>query len=662
MRIAAACGFVAIGVGFMAVAPLRASAGELKFEHTQSLLKTYCSACHSGKSPAAGFNLSQVATEASLVDQAERWTHIANRLRNGEMPPRGMPAPPLEDKEALLHWISDSLHNAACSKGTAAAHFPIRRLNKDQYTATIRELLDVHVDVGHDLPQDGAGGQGFDNAAEVLFLSPVLAEKYMDATKNSLEFAMKDSRARKRIGIIEPAGAKADSKAAHDLLEGFLPRAWRRPVSEQEMAPFLALFRQARKQRQTYDQSIAYMLRGVLMSPQFLFRAEGEPMSRDYALASRLSYFLWDSMPDEMLFDLAGTGRLHEPAVLDEEVGRMLRSPKAEAFIESFVTQWLGTRELGHEFVPDAKLFPEYAQSIELQGDVRFQPIVFFHTLLANDLPLTDLIDSNWTIATRTLGKVYFPEIKVRKENSEQPHKIDLPPGSNRGGLLGMPAVLAVSSYPYRTSPVLRGKWVLDTLLGTPPLPPPPNVPALEEHKGAAPKTMRERLSQHRANPVCASCHSRIDPIGFALENYDAIGRWRTEDAGKPIDAVGELPDGTKFNGPEELKKVLMAKKDLVIRNLTTRMLGYALGRGLTRQDTCAVDAIIDQLAANGYRAQTLIRAIVNSPAFNQESSGSGPLPDGRGETSSANTKLEPAVASAAQASVARSGEASRHE
>ena len=657
MRIAAVCGFMAIALGFVTVGPVRASAGEFTFDRTQSLLKTYCASCHSGKSPAAGFNVSQIATEASLVDQAERWTRIANRVRNGEMPPRGLPAPALDDKEALLHWISDSLHSAACSKGAPTAHFPIRRLNKDQYTATIRELLDVHVDVGHDLPADGAGGQGFDNAAEVLFLSPVLAEKYMDAAKNSLEFAVTDSRARKRIGIVEPAGGTSDLKAAQDLLAGFLPRAWRRPVSEHEMAPFVGLFKQARKRRQTYDQSVVYMLRGVLMSPQFLFRAEGEPMNRDYALASRLSYFLWNGMPDEMLFDLAGTGTLHEPAVLDEEVGRMLRSPKAEAFIESFVTQWLGTRELGREFVPDAKLFPEYAQNVELQGDIRFQPIVFFHTLVATDLPLTDLIDSNWTIATRVLAKIYFPDIKLRKDATAQPHKIDLPPGSNRGGLLGMPAVLAVSSYPYRTSPVLRGKWVLDSMLGTPPLPPPPNVPTLEEHQGAAPKTMRERLAQHRANPVCAGCHSRIDPIGFALENYDVIGRWRTEDAGKPIDAVGELPDGTKFDGPTELKKVLMAKKDLFIRNLTTRMFGYALGRGLTREDTCAVDNILNQLAANGYKAQTLIRAIVNSPAFNQENSGSRPLPDGRGAISSANPKLDPAVPS-----VARTAEASRHE
>jgi hypothetical protein len=618
MRFVAVCGVAALAV-------LNANAADFTFDGAQTFLKTYCAACHSGKSPAAGFNISQTPPQTSLADQAERWSHIANRVTNGEMPPRGLPAPPVDDRENFVHWISDSLHTAACSKGVSAARFPIRRLNKDQYTATIRELLDVHVDVGHDLPQDGAGGQGFDNAAEVLFLSPVLAEKYMDAAKNSLDFAVLDSRARKRIGIVEPAAGSAETKAARKLLVDFLPRAWRRPVTEREADLYLNLFRQARKKRQTYDQSVVYMLRGVLMSPQFLFRAEGEPMSTDYALASRLSYFLWNSMPDEMLFDLAGMGKLHEPSVLEEEVGRMLRSPKATSFIESFVTQWLGTRELGREFVPDAKLFPEYAENIELQGDIRFQPIVFFHTLVANDLPLTDLIDSNWTIATRTLAKVYFPDIKIRKDNAAQPHRIELPPGSNRGGLLGMPAILAVSSYPYRTSPVLRGKWVLDSMLGTPPLPPPPNVPALEEHKGAAPKTMRERLAQHRANPVCASCHSRIDPIGFALENYDAIGRWRAEDAGKPIDAVGELPDGTKFNGPEELKKILMAKKDLFIRNLTTRMLGYALGRGLTREDTCAVDGILDQLAANGYRAQTLIRAIVMSPAFT--GAGSGPSP-----------------------------------
>jgi hypothetical protein len=252
-----------------------------------------------------------------------------------------------------------------------------------------------------------------------------------------------------------------------------------------------------------------------------------------------------------------------------------------------------------------------------LQGDIRFQPIVFFHTMLSNNAPITDLLDSNWTIITKKLVTLYGMDKSVlRKEDQEQPHRIELTPGSHRGGLLGMSAILAVSSYPYRTSPVLRGKWVLDAVLGTPPLPPPPNVPALEEHAGAQPKTMRERLAQHRENPVCAGCHSRIDPLGFALENYDALGQWRTQDAGKPIDNTGELPDGTRFEGPDELRTVLLEKKDLFIRNLTSRMLGYALGRGLTRTDFCSVDTIISQLAENGFRSQSLVEAIVMSAPF----------------------------------------------
>ena len=538
-------------------------------------------------------------------------------------PPKGSPAPVLTEREAFIAAVDQSVHAQVCATGPVPGVAMIRRLNRDEYTATMRELLDIHLNVGHDLPADGAGGQGFDNAAEVLFLSPVLAEKYMDAAKQSLEFAVKDSRARARIGIVEPTASVPPVRAAQNILRGFLPRAFRQPVTNREMEPFLALFREARQNNQTFDASVVYMLRSVLMSPRFLFRVEApnpgpEPrLVDDYALASRLSYFIWGSMPDEMLFDLASLGKLHEPEVLKEEIGRMLRSGKSMGFVESFVTQWLGTRELGREFVPDAKVFPNYQNDADLQGDIRFQPIVFFHTMLANNAPVTDLLDSNWTIITKKLVALYgLDKSLLRKDNEEQPYRIELPPGTHRGGLLGMSAVLAVSSYPYRTSPVLRGKWVLDSILGTPPLPPPPNVPTLEEKPGGQPATMRERLAQHRANPVCAGCHSRIDPIGFALENYDALGQWRTEDAGKPIDNSGELPDGTKFAGPDELRVVLLAKKALFLRNLTSRMLGFALGRGLTPKDFCSVDAILSSLASDGYKSQSLVEAIVMSPPF----------------------------------------------
>jgi hypothetical protein len=302
--------------------------------------------------------------------------------------------------------------------------------------------LDVHINVGHDLPADGAGGQGFDNAAEVLFLSPVLAEKYMDAAKQALEFAMRDSRSRQRIGIVEPGPGVAPSQAAQNILAGFLPRSFRRPVAAAEMEPFLSLFRRAQTEHLTFDSSVAYMLRGVLMSPQFIFRVaplnsgSSPRLVNDYELASRLSYFLWGSMPDEMLFDLASMGKLHEPAVLKEEIGRMLRSGKAMEFIESFVTQWLGTRELGKEFIPDPKLFPNYSADADLQGDIRFQPIVFFHSMITTDAPVTDLLDSNWTIITKKLAALYGLDKSVlRKENQEQPHRIVLPADSDRGRL-----------------------------------------------------------------------------------------------------------------------------------------------------------------------------------------------------------------------------------
>jgi len=310
----------------------------------------------------------------------------------------------------------------------------------------------------------------------------------------------------------------------------------------------------------------------------------------------------------------------------------MLRNQKSFDFAKSFVDQWLRIRDLGQSFEPDPKLYPEWSDS-ELQGDIQNQPVLFFREILANDLSILDLLDSKWTIATRKLQKVlYGTAIKpARPNNQEQPQRIELPEGTHRGGLLGMSAVLAISSHPHRTSPVLRGKWLLETILGTPPPPPPPNVPALEETGAtASAATLRERLAQHRADPVCASCHARIDPLGFALENFDVLGRWRTEEAGKPIDAKGELPDGTSFDGPDELKAALLARKDVFVRNFVRKMLGYALGRGLTLQDSCTVDSIVAEVERNNYRAQALIEAVVMSAPFRMQ--GAAPLQAGQQE------------------------------
>ena len=610
-----------------------AAPGSYSFEESQAFLKTYCQACHSGKTAVGGFSLERVNAPASFQTNPQRWAAANRRVKNGEMPPKGSPAPDLDLREKFSGWVEETLRAEACAGGIAPGPSPIRRLNRSEYTATVRDLLDIHLDVGHALPADGAGGEGFDNAAETLFLSPLHSEKYMDVAKLAINFAAKEYKSKVKILIATPGKGVTESRAAREILKSFLPRAFRRPVTEADIDPYLTLFEAARKHGEPFEASVFFALRGALVSPLFLFRTEPPNTTNEarpvdqYAMASRLSYFLWGSMPDEFLFDVAEAGKLQDPEVLRELVRRMLRNDRSLDFAQRFVEQWLHTRDLLGDKAPDANLFPTYAMSEDLRSDIRLQPVMFFRELLVQNLSLLNLIDSTHSIGTSNLARHFDLKLPLRPNQQTQPHWLELPKGSGRGGLLGMPAVLAVSSYPYRTSPVLRGAWVLDSLLGTPPPPPPPNVPELEEHKdGSAPKSLRERLERHRADPVCASCHSRIDGLGFALENYDVVGRWRDEEAGKPVDNSGELADGTKFKGPMELKAMLLDRKDLFLRNLTSKMLGYALGRGLTLRDSCTVDAIVAKLRDNGYSAQTLIEEIVLSVPFRYQAAGGTPV------------------------------------
>jgi hypothetical protein len=596
------------------------------FENAQAFLSTYCKTCHQGKSPAGGFDVQRVGTPASLVEDS-KWTALSSRVRNREMPPKGAPAPNLDQREEFTKWVGAALQSQACFGGIVPGPAPIRRLNRDEYTATLQNLLDLHMDIGQALPADGAGGEGFDNAAEALFLSPLHSEKYLEAAKLAMDAASKEFKSRQRILVARPGPGVSPAQAAREILKSFLPRAFRRPVTETDIAPYLELFRARQKQGQSFESAIFFALRGALISPLFLFRTEpanNTPEVRpldQYSLASRLSYFLWSTMPEPLLFDLAEEGKLNQPEVLKALVQRMLGDERSVLFFERFVGQWLRTKELGANKVPDAKMFPTYANE-ELRSDIRYQPVLFFREVVSQNLSLLNLLDSKYTIGTRYLAELYKEE-KFPKKPGQQPQWLELPRDSNRGGLLGMAAVLAVSSYPHRTSPVLRGAWILESLLGTPPPPPPPVVPALvEDHAGAAPTSVRERLTQHRADPVCASCHSRIDPLGFALENFDALGGWRDQDGGKPVDSSAELADGTKFRGPAGLKAYLLERKDLFVRNLASKMLGYALGRGLRLQDSCVVDNIVAEVKDNGYSARTLIEAIVLSVPFRYQAAG----------------------------------------
>ncbi len=598
-----------------------------------AFLRTYCFDCHQEEEPQAELNLARFDTVASLAAEPETWNKVVRRVRAGEMPPEGGPLPEQDQREQFVAWVEYVLYQAACEDGVSPGPALVRRLNRAEYAATIRDLLNIHIDAGQGLPADGAGGEGFDNAAETLFLSPLHAEKYLEAARAALGYAFSDPQARRRVLTAEPSGDLSPEEAARRVLANFLPRAFRRPASEEELETYNALFRAAYEREGAFEPALQFTLEGVLISPHFLFRIEElnpapEPrLVGDYEMASRLSYFLWGSMPDDELFRLAKEGKLNNPQTLEQQVRRMLGSAtgrrrnrdsdsvtggeKVHEFAQNFVEQWLGTRALGREFKPDPSVARRYDS--ELEGGMKYEPVMFFQDIVTENRSLLNLLDSDFTYLNNRLAQHYG----IRGDFREQPRRAELPKDSHRGGLLGMAAVLAVSSHPHRTSPVLRGKWVLETLLGEPPPPPPPNVPALEDdHDREKPATLRERLERHRRDPACASCHSRIDPLGFGLENYDVLGRWRTEEFGRPIDNRGELPDGTTFAGPEELKRVLLDRKDQFIRHLTAKMLGYALGRSLTAEDYCAVDEIAEQVRQNDYSSHALILGVVKSVPF----------------------------------------------
>lgn len=583
-------------------------------------LRDYCHDCHVGEEAESGIDFDVLRLEGRL--DRVRWRKIIDRVLHQEMPPKDSEQPSVEERSAFVAEIEGRLHDAACGDGVLPGPALTRRLNRDEYGNTLRDLLGIHVNVALTLPDDGAGGEGFDNAAETLFLSPLHGEKYLEAAKAALDHALRDGRARERI-LPEPGKDQAAADAMRADLGPFLRRAFRRPVELRELDSYVKIFEQHFAETGAKDEAQRLALTAALVSPHFLFRVEHpnhedqpQPLS-DHELASRLSYFLWVSMPDDELLSLADEGRLREPDVLMKQVKRMLsggevgkQANKVHGFAKSFIEQWLGTRALGREFRPDPAIAPRYDS--ELAGGLKYEPVLFFEDILVNDLSILSLIDADFTYASKRVARHY----QIKGEFREQPKRVELPEGSRRGGVLGMGAVLAISSHPHRTSPVLRGKWILETLLGTPPPPPPPDVPELPKSNHDQPTTLRARLEVHREDPTCASCHDRIDPLGFGLENFDVLGRWRYRQEGQRIDATGTLPDGTAFDGPEELKAALMARKDQFARHFTAKVMGFALGRGLTDEDYCSVDTIVDELKTRDYSAHALIQGVIGSPAF----------------------------------------------
>ena len=594
-----------------------------------------CISCHNAEKKKGDFDLSPFETADKAMADEQAWQSVAERLRDKDMPPKKAKRRPTDrEREMIVAWIdkhvapvSNSCKDIATDKNQKfyRGYAMSRRLTRAEYGNTIRDLVGIELHVSDLLPVDGAGGEGFDTDGDALFISAISVEKYLKAADTVMRAVLPEAggtlapevrAAQTRLLVAKPDVKLPERDAARRVIGTFASRAFRRPVVDEETDRFLALFDRARARGGSYEAALRLSLKGVLISPNFLFLVEPEPEQDgvyqlgDYPLASRLSYFLWSSLPDDELLSLAASGKLHEEAELRRQVRRMLKDPRSIGIAENFAAQWLGITALGGANRPDGKRFPEFDDG--LRDAERAEVVLFFDSIVKEDRSLLGLIDSNYTFANDKLAALYG----IGRVSGNAMTRVNLP-DRDRGGVLGMAAVLTATSYPLRTSPVLRGKWVLEQLLGEKIPPPPPTAGQLppDDHQADG-LTFRQRLEAHRSNPECAACHAKMDPIGFGLENFDAIGRWRTTQLNHPIDSSGVLTDGTKFSGPRELKEVLLKRKEQFLYNFSRKMLGYALGRSLNRFDECVIKEGVKNLEANDDKPGALVETIVLSAPF----------------------------------------------
>ncbi len=607
------------------------------------LIEQYCLDCHDSSAAKGGVVLENFRDELPDKEHRTLLLRVADILRSQSMPPEDETQPSGDELETINDWLDSAIDAGRRSAGSNT----VCRLNRTEYNNTIRDLIGLDLHPAEDFPADDLG-YGFDNIADVLSTPPILVEMYVAATDRVIGGAFRDREVRERI--LNPAvdtvplafrkyrapvrAPRMDKvlrttpiaqdpelqrqQRVYDILRGFADRAFRRPATHDELTRLLGIVLSAEKDGESPESSIALGLRTVLASPQFLFRTPmvddpgGSVVTlppNDFDLASRLSYFLWSSMPDDELFRLSAQGTLHRPEILRSQIARMLKDDRSQALAENFGAQWLQTRKL-KEFTPDPNRFPEFDEA--LRSAMLEETRLFFAAIQDEDRDVREFLDADFSFVNERLARHYgIPGV-----SGESMRRVALS-GTARGGVITQASVLAATSNPTRTSPVKRGKWILENILGAPPSPPPSGVEALKEGQTAAASgTLRQRMERHRAEPSCASCHRRMDPLGFALENFDAVGAWRTHDDGHPIDSSGQLPGSRAFHGPAELKAALRSRERAFARCLVEKMLIYALGHGLERTDRHAVDQIVATLASENYKFSVLVTAVAESKPF----------------------------------------------
>jgi hypothetical protein len=733
-----------------------AQAAKASFERdVQPLIVNNCTSCHNDQLASGGLDLAKFSAPSSLVQHRDGWERIVKKVRTGEMPPEGLPRLPAAQIETFVKFVQDEFEKADRSVKPDPGRVTAHRLNRNEYSNTVRDLLAVDFRAERDFPTDDSG-HGFDNMSDVLTISPMLMEKYIAAAERiasraigadplpkkpiEAEYHTKHKTVRRvdsstieathrldwdgdyivRIGLPGERGPDAkpvtlgfwmngkllqttlvETKPSkleyfdpysdaelrlalpagdHVFRAGFINddfvksvsekdlynskknkflnsitfvgpfpakvekpsrkkiltcdpntgtacvdkilailahRAYRRPVTKAEVASLAKFVAMAKAEGQSVEQGIQLAIQAILVSPHFLFRIErdldpNDPSKvhkiSDLELASRLSYFLWTSMPDDELLSVAEAGKLRQPAVLEAQVKRMLADERSSAFSDNFAGQWLETRNLD-SITPDPKKFPEWGP--ELRESMKTETRMFFESMLRENRPLSEFLDAKYTFLDERLAKHYG----IEGVSGGTFRRVELTT-DQRGGILSQASILAVSSYPTRTSPVIRGKYLLQNFLGAPPPAPPADVPILDEEAVGNAGSLRQQLEKHRSNATCASCHNRMDVLGFGLENYDAIGKWRTMDGKFPVDVSGTFPNGKSFSTPAEMKVLLKEELPDFARCIIEKMLTYSLGRGLEKYDRKTVEEIGRNLSASGYHFQTLISEIVQSLPF----------------------------------------------
>jgi hypothetical protein len=597
-------------------AALQADARRTFREGITPFIKTYCAECHGDRKMKGGVTFSPALKNPGTASANKKWKQALANVSTHDMPPDDADNQPTEqERQRFLDGMAKIKFLSPKDPGP----FVIRRLTKVEYGNTLHDLFGVDAAVAQDLP-DEVFGEGYLNT-----LSSLQSEQFLGIANEVMDRILAPKGApptvvQKRL-FGEPSAPRSDLRAAAKGVARSLARqAYRRPPSEGEIEVLLGVFDLARANKLAFQDALGLMLKAVLVSPQFLFITpanEAEPGQAivpldDYQLACRLSYLLWATMPDAELSALADDGKLHEPAVLQAQVKRLLSDSRSRALFDGFGAQWLGLGDLKTQTFDTAK-FPQMTGT--MRSAMYEEARLFFDSIVRENRSVVSFVDSDYTFLNGTLAALYGLEKTVI---GPQMRKVKLT-DANRGGILGMPGILETTSFPNRTSPVRRGVWVLEQVLGEHIPPPPPDVPALDKQdaKTVANLTLRQRTELHRTNAVCANCHKILDPIGFGLENFDAIGRWRDQDdTGGAIDAVGELPGGRHFSSPKELKVIIAARSGELVRNLAEKLLAYALCLQLEGYDEIVVDHLMETVSSDGNHMQTLISEIVTSYPF----------------------------------------------